>query len=219
MPRSPRRPRFEIWQVGSRIHSEDNPVRLKVLRLLEARPRRLTELVALTGKAKSTLSALHIPPLVQAGLIDESADASDARAKIYRLEGHRLGSSDVEAPKLRDAVISYVQSQGALPLPLVLGVVAPQDLVASGASAAYVEAVARRIGQTLGRSLTESKPDGVVAELSRILSGAGLGTLETVGEAISVRPRDPKLGRFLEALASEALSVRLGRPLAIRSRK
>lgn len=213
MARSRPSSRFEIWQVGDRIHSIENPARLKILEALSQRPHNLTELVARTRRAKSTLSALHIPPLIQAGLVIEVPHERDQRVKFYRLVGRRLGSSDVEPRRLRDAVLAYVESQGTIPLSSILAVVNAPDLVGSGAGAAYVEAVARRIGRTFGRVLTSHTSQDAVTELGAFLDQHGLATLEgTPTGGLRVRARDARLQSFVSQLVEEALVVNGSRP-------
>lgn len=209
-------PRFEIWQAGNRIHSIDNPVRLRILRWLEHQPSRLTDLVKHVGKAKSTLSALHIPPLLEARLIEEVSNPQDARVKIYRLVGHRLGSSAVEAKELRDAVLSYVEGTGAIPLGALLRIVDPEALVASGARADYVEEIARRIGQSLARMLTHDEFETAVRELSDLLEAASLGLVETSRQGPPrVAAFRPELQPFVTRIAEEALHERFGRTVRL----
>ena len=110
---------FTIYGTPKGYHAVTNPVRQRILRELEAGERTLTELVELTGKAKSTLSAVHLRDLLQHGLVEERVHTEDSRVKLYRLSSRRIGNSSIPVEDLRDAVRAYVSSsQGSLALPL-----------------------------------------------------------------------------------------------------
>lgn len=214
MARPRRQAHFEIWQVGSRIVSVDHPVRRSILNLLDQKPRNLTDLARLTHKAKSTLSALHLPPLLAQGVVREARAEPDTRVKLYRLAAHRLGSSDVAIPELRDAVLNYVQSSGVLPLASALRLVDPEALVSSGAQQAYVRVVAERLGHSVARILTHRHPARATVELSRVLEGAGLGRLEgRPDEGLRLRPARAPLAPFVREVAAAALQAHLRRPV------
>ncbi len=200
------RPRFEIWQTGARIHAVDNPVRLRILELLEQKDRSLTDLVLHTRKAKSTLSAVHMPPLVDAGVVLEQTDAKDSRVKRYHLVGHRLGSSDVSVPELRDAVLAYAQSSGTVPLPALLAILAPADLVTSGAKKAYVDAVANRIGDAVRRLITSSDAAEARREVNKLLHGAGLATAPTAARPAELIAPQAELQGFVETILKRAIA-------------
>jgi DNA-binding transcriptional ArsR family regulator len=203
---------FEIWQAGGKIASIENPVRLKILRQLEQAPRTLNELVVATRKAKPTLSALHIPPLLQTGLVVEQPDPHDGRVKWYRLVGTRLGSSAVDAAELRDAVMGFVESRGFMPLQPLLEILRPNELVK--AAPAFSDAVAARLGQLLGRMLLQKEKSKATQELSQILERSGLGTVAWSGSSLRVAPRDPALRRFVTRVAESALGLE-ERPLVV----
>lgn len=205
VPKSPAGPRFEIWEVGQRIHSVDNPVRLRILHVLGERPRRLPEIVRLTGKAKSTLSELHVRPLVELGLISEQADPEDARSKIYRLEGQRLGSSDVDVARLRASVLAYARRAGGSATGELLRILDLPSLVQSGARPAYLDAFARRLGQALGEPLQGKKREEALAWLAQELRTAGLGTLRVDGGTLHVEGLPKPLAQLVAAMAKAAL--------------
>lgn len=203
MPRSA--PRFEIWEAGSRIHSVDNPVRLKVLRALEARPRKLPELVRITGKAKSTLSELHVGPLVEAGLVAEHADPKDSRSKLYELRGHRLGSSDVDVPRLRASVLAYASRAGVSGPAALLRVVDPVALVAVD-EPDYVDAVAERLGRSIGEGFKGLTREKAVEALDQELRQARCGGIRIEKGEPKSDARPPALARFAERVARNALA-------------
>ena len=172
---------FEIWQADGKVASVDNPVRLRILHELEAGPATLGGLVKATGKAKSTLSTLHIRPLVKAGLVTQAADPKDARVKWYTLRAQRLGSSAVDPGQLREAVLGYAQGAGLIPLREALAVVDLEAL--AGAPRAYAEGVADRLGGLVGR-MVAGAPDPVAA-LDALLRREGLGSIDATTRRVT----------------------------------
>ena len=197
---------FEIWQSAGKIVSIENPVRLKVLRHLEQAPRTLNELVVATRKSKPTLSSLHLPPLLQTGLVQELPDPHDGRVKWYKLIGTRLGSSAVDASDLRDAVLGYVEGRGFMPLQPLLEILKPEDLVK--ASPEYADAVADRFGHLLGRMLLQKEKAKATQELSQILERTGLGNAKWQGSSLHVVAVNPNLRRFVTRASEIALGIK-----------
>lgn len=176
---------FEIWQADGKVASVDSPVRLRVLHALEAGPATLGGLVKATGKAKSTLSTLHIRPLVRAGLVAQAADPKDARVKWYTLRAQRLGSSAVDPGQLREAVLGYAQGAGLVPLRETLAVLDLEALAT--APRAYADGAADRLGAVFGRLVTAA-PDPVVA-LDALLRREGVGSIDaTTGRVVAASP-------------------------------
>ncbi|MBI2078052.1 MAG: winged helix-turn-helix transcriptional regulator [Euryarchaeota archaeon] len=198
---------FEIWQARDRIHSLDNPVRLDILRFLEDGPKTLNELVAHTGKAKSTLSALHVPPLLDGRLIEEVPDPRDARIKTYRLVGSRLAQSDIEPRKLRDAVLDYVRDNGVVPLDSLMRLLDLPALLQSGANPDYLRGVAQRAGRMFAPLLTGETRDAGARELRVVLHRHGLDGLKEGG-------RKSAVGAFAAWLIEAALEARYAEPAA-----
>ncbi|HEX9815449.1 MAG TPA: winged helix-turn-helix domain-containing protein [Candidatus Thermoplasmatota archaeon] len=196
---------FEIWQAGGKIASIESPVRLKILRHLEQAPRTLNELVVATRKSKPTLSSLHIPPLLQTGLIQERPDPHDGRVKWYKLVGTRLGSSAVDAADLRDAVLGYVESRGFMPLHPLLEILRPEELVKVAPE--YADRVATRLGELLGRMLLQKDKNRAANELAKVLESAGLGTVKWVGTSLDVTTPNAALHRFVTRAAEAALGL------------
>lgn len=205
---------FEIWQRGDRIHSIDNPVRLEILRHLGEGPKNLAQLVLATGRAKSTLSAIHLPPLVEGGLVEEVPVPEDNRTKRYRLVGERLGRSDVEVPRLKNAVLEFAKRQG-VDGGHALDLVDPLSLASSGASRAYLEAVADRLGAAIGDTLPAGVPRCVLA-LSDVLAQRKLGRIRVAPEGIELECA-PALMEFLTSFTRRALSKTEARGLRIRT--
>jgi uncharacterized protein len=198
-------PAFEIWKVGDRIHSVENPVRIEILAEIEKKPLTLNHLVKITGKAKSTLSAVHLQALLQAGLVKETVDPTDARVKWYALVGSRLGASSVEKAHLRDAVLEFVNSSGLIPLGPLLEVLDIRRLVDAKSTATYTSGVAQRLGRLLGRMVMATDAKDAARELSNLFEAAGLGKLEWSGTDPKTPARATPLQRFASATAEAAM--------------
>lgn len=122
---------FDVYQTAAGYVAVTNEVRRAILSALASKERELNDLVKITGKAKPTLSNLHMKELLAQNLIEEIPHPTDARRKIYRLKGQRIGSSNIPIEQLRGAVKHYVSLSPlahALPLQQVLDV-----LLAGGA--------------------------------------------------------------------------------------
>lgn len=197
-------PQFEIWQAEGRILSIDDPVRIRLLRLLEQKPRTLNQLVAELDKAKSTLSGVHLPPLVEAKIVQEQTDPKDARVKWFKVAGHRLGSSDVDRARLRDAVLGYVQSSGLIPLRPLLEVLDLEGL-SRHAHAEYRRDVAKRLGRLVSRMLMARERSGRVQELSELLEREGLGHVEWRGRRAIAKAKSLQLQPVFEDVVEAAL--------------
>jgi len=202
---------FEIWQAGGRILSIDNPVRLHILRQLEHGPRTLNELVATTKKAKSTLSALHMPPLLETGLVQQSLDPHDARVKWYKLAGARLGSSAVAVDQLRDAVLGYVRAQGLVPVKPVVELLDLRALVAA-TKKAYSDGVAQRLGLLVARTISTKEPGERARQIASSMERDGFGRMVATGPA--VRP-DAQHAAAMRAFLQHVADAAMAGPAAV----
>lgn len=116
---------FDVYQTEAGYVAVTNEVRRKILNALAKKERELGELVKVTGKAKSTLSNLHVRELLGQHLVEELPHPTDARRKVYRLAGQRIGSSSIPVEQLRGAVKHYVSMSPlahAVPLQQMLDV-------------------------------------------------------------------------------------------------
>src|SRR5215467_5239302 len=70
--------------VGGLFEALADPTRRRVVELLGARPARAGELAAATGMSAPAMSK-HLRHLLRAGLVADERDATDARARVFRL--------------------------------------------------------------------------------------------------------------------------------------
>lgn len=123
--RLPEANEFDVYQTDAGYVAVTNDVRRKILVAVAKKERDLNDLMKITGKAKPTLSNLHVRELLAQNLIEELPHPTDARRKIYRMKGHRIGSSSIPIDQLRGAVKHYVSLSPlahALPLQQLLDV-------------------------------------------------------------------------------------------------
>lgn len=137
---------FDVYQSPTGYVAVSSDVRRAILAALAKKERDLNDLMRVTGKAKPTLSNLHMKELLAQQLVEEVPHPTDARRKIYRLKGQRIGSSDVPIDQLRGAVKRYVSMSPlahALPLQQVLDVI----LAAGPHARESVQRQAARLGE------------------------------------------------------------------------
>lgn len=212
---------FTIYGTPKGYVAVTNPVRQRILKRLEAGERTLTELVKLTGKAKSTLSAVHLRDLLHNGLVEERAHADDSRVKVYKLSGRRIGSSSVPIDDLREAVRNYMaSSQGGLALPLANIVDAFDKLPSMRPDELrWIGLVGERLGSLAAMHLQAEKPGPLLRELGEVWHRDGLGKVVTVkgdasivlGHAPGATPGGARCA-VVRGFLQGALTTRSGRP-------
>ncbi len=83
-----------------------SPVRVKILTMLREQEMAFEEIVARSGRAKSTIS-VHLKDMVQEGILDSSADPRDGRRKLFRIRSEYLGTLS-PADRVDDDIGSYI---------------------------------------------------------------------------------------------------------------
>lgn len=184
---------FEIYQTEAGYVAVTNEVRRKILAALTKKERDLNDLVKITGKAKPTLSNLHVRELLTQHLVEELPHPTDQRKKLYRLKAQRIGSSNVPIDQLRGAVKHYVSLSPlahALPLQNVLDVL----LAAGPRSEDAVQRQATKLGEISSHLFTSS---GLRDHLQRVaayweregITRTAKIDLEAMGLELEVNPR------------------------------
>ena len=94
---SKRSPQFKIFSSNNKVDVVKGQVKVQILDSLCKKNMSFNEIVALTGKAKPTVSQ-HLRELVEDDLIKSTKDPGDARRKIFCINAEFLGelSSDKE---------------------------------------------------------------------------------------------------------------------------
>jgi DNA-binding transcriptional ArsR family regulator len=171
-------PNFDIYEVDGAYLAVTNEVRRRILDALAEEDKQLPDLVELTGKAKATLSSIHLKELVEQGLVEGRPHPDDSRKKLFRLTATKIGSSNVPLEELREAVKEYVSvapQAARFPLPVTFDALAaaPEDVDAGGLSAQ-----ARRLGLLVGGVLEGP------GDRDRLLAFADLVEQEDLAEPV-----------------------------------
>ncbi len=158
-------PQFVIYGSTDGYTAVTNPIRRKILEALADRgDLELPDLVEVTDRSKSTLSSIHVPNLIERGLVEERPHPTDGRKKRFTLVGRRIGSSELPVEELRGAVREYVTGpQGRQQATARLGLAA----IAAAPEGTDL-AVLRVQGRHLGDLLREPSDEGANGELMAI---------------------------------------------------
>jgi predicted hydrocarbon binding protein len=103
-----------LFATSKGIRTIDSPVKAKILSMLRKGELSFDQIVASSGKAKSTVS-VHLKKLVDEGIIGSKPDPHDARKKIFFINSEYIGELSREKElgnNLEDYVSSYVLSDG-----------------------------------------------------------------------------------------------------------
>nr|WP_320160394.1 V4R domain-containing protein [uncultured Methanoregula sp.] len=89
-------PGIGLFGTRAGIRAVGSPVRIRILSVLRDRELSFEEIVALSGKAKSTVS-VHLKGLLAEGIIGEKPDPDDMRKKIFFIQSDFLGGTSPRA--------------------------------------------------------------------------------------------------------------------------
>ncbi|GAB4309595.1 MAG: ArsR family transcriptional regulator [Methanobacteriaceae archaeon] len=99
---------IELFASSTGIVAINSPMRLKILSMLKDNELSFDQIVANSGKAKSTVSS-HLKKLVADGIISSKKDPNDARKKIFFIKSEYLGELSQVNP-FKDEIENYVSS-------------------------------------------------------------------------------------------------------------
>ena len=105
---------IELFATDSGIRAIDSPVLVNILAMLKEREMPFDEIVARSGKAKSTIS-VHLNRMIEAGVIGSRLDPEDRRKKIFFLNSSYLGGLQKEASIDNDIRDYFLKAKGGLP--------------------------------------------------------------------------------------------------------
>lgn len=94
---------IKIFGTPKGVNVVDSPVKAKILSLLKDGGLSGSDIVSLTGKSKSTISA-HLKDLIRDNIVDYKPDPVDGRRKIFYIKSRYLGelSPDMDLKKETD---------------------------------------------------------------------------------------------------------------------
>lgn len=191
---SPGTGQFDIYQAPGGVTAVTSPVQRQILAALAEGDLQLPELMAVTGKAKSTLSSVHMKELLNRELVVELPHPTDNRRKVYRLNAAPLGSSEVSVDTLRSAVAAYARNavpQQGVPLAEVVGV------LAAGGTTAALRAQARALGARYAGRLETTGAREFASSFARFVEEEHLAhhlQLDFEGLSFRCRPGDAAAG-------------------------
>ncbi|HVL47715.1 MAG TPA: winged helix-turn-helix domain-containing protein [Candidatus Thermoplasmatota archaeon] len=164
---------FDIYQGERGTVAVTNETRRRILEALAESDRELPDLVRMTGKSKPTLSNLHVRELLAQGLIEERPHPTDARRKVYRAKGRRIGRSTVPIEELRGAVRNYVATS---PLAFAVPFKGLVEILAAGraTAAAIRRAQGRRLAEHLGPLLPIAGPRDLLTAVAALWEREGV---------------------------------------------
>lgn len=165
---------FDIYQTESGYTAVTNDVRRTILEALAGKECGLPDLVKITGKAKPTLSSVHMKELLSQGLVEELPHPTDNRKKIYRLRARRIGSSTVPVEQLRSAVKHYASLSPAstqVPLAAVFDALSAAEPETPTAS---LRAQAMRLGELAAGVYAPADGTNPVSGMATFLELEGL---------------------------------------------
>jgi len=96
---------IDLYSTPTGARAVENPVRRAILAALRERERTFEEIVALAGRAKSTVS-VHLQEMAAAGVIGSRTDPGDSRKKIFFVTGDLVASVSPEE-RVADALAAY----------------------------------------------------------------------------------------------------------------
>lgn len=101
---------IKIFGTEKGVNVIESPIKTKILSLLRnGKGLNGSDIVLLTGKSKSTISA-HLKDLIKMGIVDYKPDPVDGRRKIFYIKSRYLGKISQESELQRD-MDNYLQTQ------------------------------------------------------------------------------------------------------------
>jgi uncharacterized protein len=226
---------IELFASPEEIHAIGSPMRKRILSLLAHREMSFEEIVAHTGKAKSTIS-VHLKGLIEDGLIRSRPAPEDARRKIFFIDSKHLGTLS-SATRVQEDLSRYMLSSLSLSgdasrfFKLMFRAVR-LTLLSEGIN---IDPILHTAGTNVGKAIFEGLKD---PDLERLLQNLAtfweqhnLGRLQVVGlDPITIDIYDcfecqdlPKLGRpacaFDSGILTSIFSEYLHEPQTVREIK
>ncbi len=169
---------FDIYESADGPHHVANPVRRRILAMMQGRERTVPEMIALTGLGKSTLSA-HLAQLSREQLLDYREDPNDRRCKRYYLTSRHVGTAGprLDRPPVLDPDNDLPLEQGgAVPRLLLRSLVA--ELACCGLDMGpVVKETGKRVGELMGRANPADDLDHWLRLAGGLWVETGLGRL------------------------------------------
>lgn len=100
---------IKIFGTPNGVNVIDSPIKAKILSILKDKGLSGSEIVSLTGRSKSTISA-HLKDLIESGIITSKPNRVDRRKKIFYIKSRYLGELSKETDFQKD-MDNYLSNQ------------------------------------------------------------------------------------------------------------
>lgn len=180
---------FDIYESAEGPRHVDSPVRRRILAMMRGKERTVSEMIALTGLGKSTLSA-HLAQLGREGLLDYREDPNDRRCKRYYLTSRHVGTAGPsrDRPSMVDPLSDLpLEQNGGLQRVLLRSLIA--ELACCGLDLQpVIRETGKRVGEVLGRDMPAENLQDWVRQAGAIWKQNDLGRLVPVdGDPMRLR--------------------------------
>jgi predicted hydrocarbon binding protein len=172
----------ELFATQDGIRAVESPVRMKIVSLLLEGEMSFDDIVASSGKAKSTVS-VHLKGLSEEGIVSSRAVEGDARKKVFFINSSYLGglSRRKKVEKDMEEYVSNFALSSAAPFAVCRLMFRPirVALISEGID---IDPVLREAGQKVGealyRKLEDEDTDKLLEGLVAFWSAQRLGRME-----------------------------------------
>lgn len=172
---------IDLFATAAGVQTIDSPVKLKILSVLREHEQSFDEIVKLTGKAKSTVSA-HLKTMVQNGIIGSKIDPEDARKKIFYIKSEYIGKLYRE--KLQDDINCYIEryidsENDPFEFFRLIFLTIRVSLLTQGIDVdPILQEAGIRVGEVLYDKVADPSLDKFLANISKFWKTHSLGTIE-----------------------------------------
>ncbi|MCK9317690.1 MULTISPECIES: V4R domain-containing protein [unclassified Methanoculleus] len=176
---------IDLYSTRDGMRTVENPVRRAILTALREREYTFDEIVALAGRAKSTVS-VHLQDLTAAGVIGSRADPEDARRKIFFLTGELVASVTPD-DRVADALAAYTGAYRAGSsdpfafYKLIFRTVRVSLMQEGILLDPLLTRAGERVGEELYPAVTETDTGAFCAKIARFWEEHNLGRIEIAG--------------------------------------
>ncbi len=228
---------IKIFATSKGLNVVKSPVKSMILSFLKENDMSFEEIVKLTGKSKSTVSA-HLTALSKEGIIESRHDPKDQRKKIFFISSRFLGNltpekiEEQEEQKVDFLVKNLLNQGNPFEFFRLMFHTLRVELIQEGINIdPLLHQVGIRIGQAFYPKLQDEDTDKILDNLAQFWQDNGLGRIEVESkDPLIIRAYDcfecellPNLGSSACALDSGILqttfSAHMGREITVEETK
>lgn len=210
---------IKIFGTSKGVNVVDSPIKAKILSILKNRGLSGSDIVLLTGKSKSTISA-HLKDMINDGILDSKPDPVDGRRKIFFIKSRYLGefSRETDLEKDMDDYITTQVVKSSDPFKF-FRFVFRTIRIALMEEGINIDPILHnagfKVGEAFYKELQDSQTDKLTNNLAQFWENHKLGRIEVETlEPLTIRAYDcfecedlPKIGRSACAFDSGILEA------------